>query len=734
LASQALQEIEGSDPERSVLLALEALEHYPYTWQAERALGLSILKNRLRQVLYHDGVVQSATWSADGTKIFTSSEDRTVRIWDAFSGEEIMRITEGDPTLAHWSPDEKYILAVNEKDLIAKVWDTETGLARFTLEKNEIGGALDFFRGWKPWSPSGDHFLIYNKEGELRIWDTESGELLQTLLGHNGRISQAFWSPDGSLIASSGWEDGRVIIWQAATGKVLYDFPGDFEDEHLKMGNWSPSGDRFTTIGRGGAKVYDTATGQQLLNMPVPGVRIWRLIWSPDGSRILTSCQEDGTARLWDAENGQEADRLSGLVQTFGLDWSPTEELAAVGSADSKVHLWHMVTGQQIIELSGIIEASYNLEFSPDGERLLATSSHKVNIYDLTEARLHLDITTHGGIDNPAWSPDGVQIAFMVGFSTKCELKIWLAACGKEIIDLSDPSDMPGKWSAWSPDGDRFLDTRDKNNTVRIWDAATWELLLTVTGQTDIVDHWLLADWSPDGSLVASNTYDPTIVVWNSITGDEILAFSGHQDRVGCIHWSPDGTRILSHGWTGEVMIWEAATGTLLHKLFPEDYNLELAFAAWTKDGNRVVVLSADGFITIFDSCTGEQRSQFFTTSSASSITRFSLSPSGERMIIGGHDGVARVWDLASGTQLLGYEVGGYNLPVYSPDGRWVAIGTTEGNEGKLLVFPTWHSAKELIAYAKEHCVFRELTAEERMLFGLPERVENTSNSNSVTL
>ena len=61
-------------------------------------------------------------------------------------------------------------------------------------------------------------------------------------------------------------------------------------------------------------------------------------------------------------------------------------------------------------------------------------------------------------------------------------------------------------------------------------------------------------------------------------------------------------------------------------------------------------------------------------------------------------------------------------MPAYSPDGRWVLIGNTEGNEGNLQVFPTWHSAQEWIDYAYDCCVFRELTAEERELFGLPQR------------
>jgi hypothetical protein len=57
LASQALLELEGTSPERSVLLVLEALEHYPYTWQAERALSQAVLGSRLRLILRHEGMV-----------------------------------------------------------------------------------------------------------------------------------------------------------------------------------------------------------------------------------------------------------------------------------------------------------------------------------------------------------------------------------------------------------------------------------------------------------------------------------------------------------------------------------------------------------------------------------------------------------------------------------------------------------------------------------------------------
>ena len=87
---------------------------------------------------------------------------------------------------------------------------------------------------------------------------------------------------------------------------------------------------------------------------------------------------------------------------------------------------------------------------------------------------------------------------------------------------------------------------------------------------------------------------------------------------------------------------------------------------------------------------------------------------------MGGHDGETRVWDVQLGVNLLSYELGGFAMAEYSPDGNHILIGTSEGSFGSLQVFPTWHSTQELIDYARQHQVFRQLTAEERERYGLP--------------
>ena len=169
----------------------------------------------------------------------------------------------------------------------------------------------------------------------------------------------------------------------------------------------------------------------------------------------------------------------------------------------------------------------------------------------------------------------------------------------------------------------------------------------------------------------------------------------------------------------GEAIIWDAATGKVLLELFSGEFKNAVPDSAWTKDGERVVIFSTDGYVRIFDSTTGDKIFEFFTRS-GSSITHFSLSPNGERMVIGGNDSLATVWDVATGVEIINYEVDGYVWPTYSPDGSQVLIGSTEGQWGKLQVFPVWDSLEDLTEYAKECCVVRELTPGERDVFGLP--------------
>ena len=297
LAAQAIQELEGPHPERSTLLTLEALENYPYTWQAEKALGKSVVENKLRLVLKLDHEITYAQWSNDGSRLLTTSEDGKARIWDSQTGKELSIISFDGSIHGCWSPDNKSILIIDDLYHFHVV-ETSSGKSRFNIDHNDIGEEINLMvNDWIPWSPSGQHFLMCYADGDINIHDVNIGELYQSLSGPQGSITMAIWSPDGEFIASSTEDGSQVIIWHVTTGEIIRKFSGGYEDERVIIASWSPTGDRFATRGLGGVKVYDLNSGKQVLNLATPKVWNFRAIWSPDGKKLLTSGLEDGSAR-----------------------------------------------------------------------------------------------------------------------------------------------------------------------------------------------------------------------------------------------------------------------------------------------------------------------------------------------------------------------------------------------------------------------------------------------------
>ena len=81
------------------------------------------------------------------------------------------------------------------------------------------------------------------------------------------------------------------------------------------------------------------------------------------------------------------------------------------------------------------------------------------------------------------------------------------------------------------------------DKTVKVWDAASGQELLTLKGHTDGVDS---VAWSPDGKRLATASRDKTVKVWDAASGKEVLTLKGHSNDV-CQRGLEPGRQAAGH-------------------------------------------------------------------------------------------------------------------------------------------------------------------------------------------
>ena len=75
------------------------------------------------------------------------------------------------------------------------------------------------------WAPDATRLASAGRDGSVRVWDPATGEQLQQLTGHTGRVNGVAWAPDATRLASAG-DDGSVRVWDPATGEQLQQLTG----------------------------------------------------------------------------------------------------------------------------------------------------------------------------------------------------------------------------------------------------------------------------------------------------------------------------------------------------------------------------------------------------------------------------------------------------------------------------------------------------------------------------
>lgn len=415
---------------------------------------------------------------------------------------------------------------------------------------------IDTFESWNPFlrsacfSKDGKKFAVTNGRGELQVWKQGTTPKLTSLPVHHQNVSSVSFSKDSRTLISSHQTRSSVCIWNIPKRQIertfhyqsqnpngsgamvlsrdrellatteekeetiaVWHLPSDtrvaeFTGKRLQVRKmvFSPAGEYLACANiLTPIKVWHVASGKQVAELPRnPSSQLSKIGFSRSGEHFVILYKD--SFAVWDAQQWEKRHHVTLSPQEYPgwkLDFDTNGKQFFTRPPRGAVVVWDFKSGEQVglLDPDTFIETSLYKGTQKDLERVqemqekgprriraLITSSHhniiaggmwgEIRVWDATTLETRMALI----------SPIGCQMPFSLAFSP----------CGKYLAS----------GSRWSPQWKK----EQKKTSVRLWDVATGENVHTFWAHpTDV----LSIKFSPDGALLASGSYDGTVLLWD---------------------------------------------------------------------------------------------------------------------------------------------------------------------------------------------------------------------------
>jgi WD40 repeat protein len=605
-------------------------------------------------------------------------------------------------------------------------------------------------------SPDGKLVAVAGAGKTIRLLDAATGVAVRSFETDHDAPTAMTFSPDGGVLATT-WHDGALRLWDAAGGKAL----GRIEYKQGRVESFAFSGDgRYVAVipERGDAKpvvhVCEVAGVKEAAALD-PVHDFVHVALSPDGKRAVTwgegrSRTDDGSGRdklmctvqLWDVAAGREERRLETEAGASAAALSPDGKRLALACGFT-LQIWDPVKGTLLRSFQSRWERVDSLTFSADGKSLYAAERNgglqardvesgrrlpvaappagslcnlslpadgpglgcgiedqRVRVWELESGKARGPAEGHSGAVAAAeFSADGRMLCSV---EPRGRVVHWDVPAAKEkrraMIDGPEsggllPEPLGGLF--FSPGGEFVCGPSRSGNRLWMREVASGQEAFVFAGG-------IPANFSPDGShLVTAErpsrpNGDLLVHVWESATGREVRRLQGPAGAdADALAMSPDLRRIAAYcrafGPGGlddaaDLLVWDVDAGKAPRALKRVSLGSRggVHGLAFSPDGRLLAASDDAGGLAVLDSEGGRTRwerppsDEGFTTCPV-------FSPDGRTLAVATFDGRAgearvRLWEVASGK--VRREFAGHTAPVaslaFSPDGRTLASGSAD--------------------------------------------------------
>ncbi|WNZ21761.1 protein kinase [Leptolyngbya sp. NK1-12] len=302
-------------------------EHFLQATRTEQATMLKTLEG-------HAGTVRCLTFTPDGQRLITGSNDQTIKVWNVDTGQLLFTLTGHTSAIRSLTvKSDGSTLVSGSDDQTIKLWNLGNGQEIGTLK-----GHTSYLNAVAI-SPDGRLLASASADQTMRLWDLSTKQELRLFSGHSSYVNSVVFSPDGKLLASAS-ADRTIKLWAVATGELLRTLEG-----HSSYVN--------------------------------------AIVFTPDGANLITA-SADQTIRVWNAATGAEERLLKGHISFVeDIAISPDGQYLLSGSADQTLKLWDLRTGNLLRSLTGFNAHIKQFTPSPNWQSVAVAVETTVKIAQL---------------------------------------------------------------------------------------------------------------------------------------------------------------------------------------------------------------------------------------------------------------------------------------------------------------------------------------------------------------
>lgn len=691
----------------------------------------------------HRTGISDCCFSPTGNLLVSIDIESEILLWDWSNGEliNVSRCTIPDLRECFFSPcgSRIFILAGREDGIRYPyhlvIYDSHTG-----KYYGPFGSCVDSLDNYGLNAQKG-LIAIPNNKSDIEIIDYHSGQIVEVLPGHEGKVFSTKFDINGDRLVSAG-EDGNIIIWEISKMDILdvqnWDaknalcctFTNDLKKmvagyEEVKFKIWSVNSGicqvdkQFVELHEEGHDncimrcFYHNGLKSIICEMFYNRILVldsntleiktkkYQQSWSPFREKCVSRSGDklivgglipDHSAYVIDVKQDKQTAQLRG--HTFEIEnciMNADGIIAATSSCDRSIMVWNV---QKAEEIDKMRDSSHEVDIqhiSPDS-RLLLTSNRKnpeLKLWNLSNYKLIKSLPGHnGGIEKARFSHDGSKIA-SIG-KEDAALRLWDSISGEELSCFSyndiglDDSSFSGDFDFYIfPHNDRYIILTD-SSTISLIEIKKNTLIKHLEKPTNIYDTEL--PFSPAGHLVIGKEEPEKIMLWD-IYKNRISTLYEGPDISGFSDFSPDGKTFgLANLNENKLVFIDTLKNTVKTLSCSKESFKGFTFSP---DGNYYAVVEKIKnqnrySISVFLRSEEKIKLSYQFDVLLEETYRFGFSNDGNR-IYWASDEQIKIYEINTGNCLaLNAKIGGISGIEFSPDGKHLVFGN---GYGELFIF-----------------------------------------------